>query len=766
MIRNLFILSLIVPVFFHGLVSGGLPPTKKMYVSQYKGVFTTPPQKVPTLKTPDGPIAGNGDVGIVYAGPPEKQNFYFSKNDFWKTKRGYPEGGVCLPGGLMIAVDALKGASYYAEQSIDNGTITSVFRKGALTWKLKAWVAATENIVVIELSAEGEPCTVNLDFWAKEGNESRTESGVKDGFYWFSRHFDAHGLDWPTHLTASMKIMGAASSNFLLKPSGKVQLIVGFCTNHDKIDYFEEAFRKVKNVSEASLSQLRTEHEKWWSAFWSESKVEIGDTLIEKHYYGSQYLLASCSRNKQFPPGLWGNSLTMDAAFDAWQGDYHTNYNFQAPWWGAYSSNHIALSDPYDAPILDYMESAKKHASEYLNCRGVYFPVGIGPKGFCSSMFPLTSEKMKQYYDTGETGIEGGYMFLGQKSNAVFCTANMFMRFYNTYDIGYAHKVYPFIKEVAYFWEDYLKLENNRYMIYNDCFWEVGPWEGKDWKNGYGDINPTVSLGMLRMLFNGICEMSSFLNLDADHREKWQQILAHLSPIPMVETNDGIRILACEGGNGSGSRTLPGFGRVMMHGLTFPTGVCGVKTDSAFAGILRKEIGRWGKEPMGDADWDNLGNGFETYFTSAARVEYNPASILVKLKERILKTNLPNLWVTQSGGGIETLSAIPSCINEMLLQGYEGIIRVFPVWPANKDAKFETLRTYGAFLVSSEIKNGSVQYIKIISEKGRKSIIENPWKGKDVIVESNQQRPKTISGNSLVVDTKVDECLTIHPVED
>ncbi len=78
--------------------------------------------------------------------------------------------------------------------------------------------------------------------------------------------------------------------------------------------------------------------------------------------------------------------------------------------------------------------------------------------------------------------------------------------------------------------------------------------------------------------------MSSFLNIDQDRHEKWQHILDHLSPVPTVEVNGGIRIKACEGGTGSGSRTLPGFGRVMMHGLTFSTGVCGVKTDPVFAG--------------------------------------------------------------------------------------------------------------------------------------------------------------------------------------
>ena len=125
-----------------------------------------------------------------------------------------------------------------------------------------------------------------------------------------------------------------------------------------------------------------------------------------------------------------------------------------------------------------------------------------------------------------------------------------------------------------------------------------------------------------------------------------------------------------------------------------------------------------------------------------------------------MKTDLPNLWVTQGGGGTETLSAIPSCINEMLLQGYEGIIRVFPVWPSNKDAKFENLRTYGAFLVSSERKDNIVNYLKIFSEMGRECIIENPWPNKKVRVNVNGVESAVMEGVTLIFPTKVaDEIL-------
>ena len=51
--------------------------------------------------------------------------------------------------------------------------------------------------------------------------------------------------------------------------------------------------------------------------------------------------MASCSRNRQFPPSLFGNWITVNRP--SWAGDIHLNYNHQAPFWALYSSNRVEL---------------------------------------------------------------------------------------------------------------------------------------------------------------------------------------------------------------------------------------------------------------------------------------------------------------------------------------------------------------------------------------------------------------------------------------
>ena len=148
-----------------------------------------------------------------------------------------------------------------------------------------------------------------------------------------------------------------------------------------------------------------------------------------------------------------------------------------------------------------------------------------------------------KYYRIPETGLEGGMMFCGMKSNAVFVANNMLMRFYSTYDSVYARRVYPFMREVANFWDEYLKLENGRYVIYKDNFQENGPWlggPGGTWREDFEnlDFNPTSSLGYVKMFYKGILDMGAFLGNDAEKYPKWNDILARLSPFPSQRSTE------------------------------------------------------------------------------------------------------------------------------------------------------------------------------------------------------------------------------------
>lgn len=92
----------------------------------------------------------------------------------------------------------------------------------------------------------------------------------------------------------------------------------------------------------------------------------------------------------------------------------------------------------------------------------------------------------------------------------------------------------------------------------------------------------------------------------------------------------------------------------------------------------------------------------------------------------------------------------------------ESVIRVFPVWPKDRDARFHNIRTLGAFLVSSELKGGNVRRIHITSERGRTCTVVNRWAGKNVTL-TGRGRSEKLHGDRLTFKTRPQETLVLAP---
>ena len=72
--------------------------------------------------------------------------------------------------------------------------------------------------------------------------------------------------------------------------------------------------------------------------------------------------------------------------------------------------------------------------------------------------------------------------------------------------------------------------------------------------------------------------------------------------------------------------------------------------------------------------------------------------------------------------------AFASALQEMLIQSHTGVVHIFPAIPSSwKDARFDQLRTEGAFLISANKENGQVKTVDVKSEKGGILKLKNPF---------------------------------------
>ena len=71
----------------------------------------------------------------------------------------------------------------------------------------------------------------------------------------------------------------------------------------------------------------------------------MADPLLENLWYETLHARRCAYRHDTVPPGLFLPSTVQD--YSHWHGDYHLNYNFQEPFWGDYTANHLELGDAY-----------------------------------------------------------------------------------------------------------------------------------------------------------------------------------------------------------------------------------------------------------------------------------------------------------------------------------------------------------------------------------------------------------------------------------
>ena len=200
-----------------------------------------------------------------------------------------------------------------------------------------------------------------------------------------------------------------------------------------------------------------------------------------------------------------------------------------------------------------------------------------------------------------------------------------------------------------------------------------------------------------------------------------------------------------------------GHSRIEFTGMVWPSCLLGLGSDPAMLKLLQDDARGWPER-----EWIDHFNGFSQTFPGAVRVGHDPADILAKLHKQLMVAGFPNLMVYGGGGGIENCSGVSATINEMLLQTHEGVMRIFPVWPREEPARFGRLRTWGAFLVSSELRDGEVKTLLIESEKGRECVLQNPWPGRELVLNRNGQAAEKLTGECVRFKTSAGERIAIQ----
>lgn len=640
-------------------------------------------------------------------------------------------------------------------------------------------------------------------------------SGVDGEIVWGSRTTNVaddvmkdgtvHKASWMSEIAMASRVIGGEDAAYansgnegkirVTVPAGEtVTIVTGIhCEENQEPDAengaegaaVQKAVAKISELdTDEEISGLYEQHLKWWQDYYKLSYADFGDKNLNRLYYGSQYLFACCTREGETAPGLYGVWTNNDRM--KWQGDYHLNYNFQSPYYGSYSSNRLrefsqplfeviarnidkGLASAADPDCIKSIESTWYWATREDLHNGiedaVLYPVGI------------------KQYDT-----PFGSSYLNQTMNALFCASQVLSYYRYTLDKewlfeehetpeGNTYTLYDFLVYDANFYaqwiekkglridDEYIKdspsgldghaLTKKHSQNYTDKYPEYTEDMGDDYcyvlydgaQEGSFDFNPSVITGGVKNLMEGLIEIGKEHAPSAEKYEMWQDIADHIvGPEVTIFERNGKEIFGLSEDRGIRSISAP----VNME-FVHPGDQLGFDSDPYLL-----EVGR---NTMDQANWGSV-NSTPKAPTMAARVQYDADKLVSKINTYVISKMRANYYVDDNTHGWEKVGVLEA-LNNMMVQSDGGIIKVFPVWREDYDGKFSTIREKGAFLVSSEMKDNTVQYIELTSEKGTDAKIVNPWGNADVtITDSNGNKVEYTKGETVNSGEKTIEFAT------
>ena len=235
-----------------------------------------------------------------------------------------------------------------------------------------------------------------------------------------------------------------------------------------------------------------------------EGQPDPGLPLLYFHY--GRYLLCASSANAALPANLqgkWNEDLQPP-----WESDYHHDINLQMNYWSAEPTGMQRYVEALLQHIERFVPHARRAAMDLYGCRGVWYPIQTDAWG----------------RSTPES--HGWAVWVGA---APWLAQHVWWHWEYGRDADFLRtRAYPFFKEVAAFYEDYL-VEDDAGAL------QIVPSQSPE-NRFVGDGGPPVSICvsatmdviLARNAFDYAIRSAEILDLDPELRRRWRDMAARL----------------------------------------------------------------------------------------------------------------------------------------------------------------------------------------------------------------------------------------------
>lgn len=642
------------------------------FLSQNDMVFDTL-----TTKWSDGIYTGNGLLGnMIYMKDGKSVRMEIGRADLYDHRQGagvnhlYSNGR--LPIGYFLVTPVGKIINNTARLHLWNAEATGIIQttEGKIYWRTLS--VASPNVIIFQTWTEGEEKNFSWSWKEEESVSPRMYfKPIKD----FPANPSARAAaENGIHYCLQPMLAGGnyvtAWKSVFRKDTCSTFITVAYDTLHSALP---DALTTIDISSKENMGTLVATHRNWWHDYYRKSFLSIPDSKVESFYWIQMYKVASATRSDGLPIDLMGPWF----APTPWPA-YWYNLNIELTYSPLYMANHLEMIKP----LMTLIDKNYQNLINNAPARYRYNAAAIARSGGIDMISPL------KVYASLDARYSESELELGDLTWMLY----YYWQYYNySADTSVLKDLYPVLKRSINYYLDVMHKEA-------DGKWHLPATYSPEYPQGITrDCNYALSL------FRWGCETLLKISPEDSLADTWKDVLKNLTAYPSDST--GLRI----GKDVAFSKPHRHYSHLLM---IYPLHLLNWDQENERALISRSLD-----------HWHSLQGAFQGYSFSGGASIYalmgkgdSALDYLNTLFDHYVK---PNTMYTESGPVIETPLSAAATIQELMLQCWNGKIRVFPAVPsAWKNIAFDDMRTEGDFLVSAVRKYGRTQWIKIKSLAG------------------------------------------------
>ncbi|WP_045315933.1 glycosyl hydrolase family 95 catalytic domain-containing protein [Lentzea aerocolonigenes] len=526
-----------------------------------------------------------------------------------------------------------------------------------------------------------------------------------------------------TLVTQEMVAGGQTATAYRIRKQGRAELLLSVA--HSFPDRTAEATAR-DAVAKASIPEmLRYRHQQWWHRFYRKSFVSVPDALMQSFYWIQLYKLASGARAEAPIMPTTGPWLEPTPWPSVW-----FNLNAQLEYWAVLASNHLEL-DPIPRTISQNQQILID---------------ALRPEFRADSM-GLRRSTDPTFQDAGFVGSPLHPSPDPEIGNLPWLLHNAWLSYRHTMDERILRDtVFPVLRRSTNYYLHFLRKGNDGKLHLLPTYspeYGVAP-----------DCN--FDLALLRWSCRTLLESAKILKIDDPLTVKWQEVLDQLVEYPVDA--GGFMI----GAGVPFAKSHRHYSHMLavypLHEVTWE--------QPERRDLIERSLKHW-------LSFEGSLRGFT--FTGAASIAAQMTrgdEALKYLREFVARFAQPNTMYFEAGPVIETPLSAAKSLQDMLIQSWGGLIRIFPAVPAVwQDVTIHDTRTEGAFLVSAVRRGGRTRFVRVHSEAGQPCRIRtgiegrievrgcSRWSVRDGVVELELRR-----GQEALIHARGERDFTIAPV--